>query len=110
MVDKWSYRNARVITYSAQGKATDSTGIVVSPKDFFEFKDDGSFSSTTSNGTELTSGTFNTTSTTIFTLKESGTSRTCRVINLNIDTFIFAEQDAKIAGKPYKETKLTLYR
>lgn len=110
MVDKWFYRTAKVITYSAQGKAIDSTGIAVTTKDFFEFKEDGSFSSTTDNGTELTSGTFTASTISKFILKESGASYTCQVINLNLDTFVFAIQEPKVAGQPYTETKLTLYR
>jgi hypothetical protein len=110
MVDQWLYRNAKVINYTAQGKATDSTGIVVGAKDFFEFKEEGSFSNSMLNGKELTSGTFTASTTTKFLLKESGASYTCRVINLNLDTFVFVIQDPKVAGQPYRETKLTLYR
>lgn len=110
MVDKWLYRNAKVINYSATGVATDSAGIAAGTKDFFEFKEDGSFSKSTENGKELTTGTFTTSTITRFMLKEAGTNYICRVINLNLENFVFVKQEPKVAGQPYKETRFTLYR
>jgi hypothetical protein len=111
MVDKWFYRTAYVIDYSAKGKALDSTRIpTTTNKDYFDFKEDGSFTNSTVNGQEITSGTYTTSTNTTFVLKESGVNHTCRVISLNLDTFIFAVQEPKVSGQPYTETTVTLFR
>jgi len=110
MLSKWRFRTAKVMNYSAQGKATDSTSVLVTINDFFEFKADGSFNNSTLNGKELESGTFATSTTSRFTLKMPGSTSTCRVINLDADNFVFAVQEPKVTGQPYIETKYTLYR
>jgi len=110
MVDMWLFRSAKSINYSAQGVATDSTGVLVTAKDFIEFKSDGSYSSSTLNGKELTTGTFTAVTTTRFNLKKGSATYICRVINLDLENFVFAIQDPKIAGQPYTETKYILYR
>lgn len=113
MVDNWFYRGAFVVNYSAKGKPLDSTRIVTTTNDIFNFKSDGSFTTTNNNGKETTSGTFTTPTTSTFVLRETGvtTSSTCRVISINLDNFIFAvPQGPKITGQPYTETKVTLFR
>jgi len=110
MVDKWLYRNAKEIKYSATGVATDSAGIAAGTKDFFEFKGDGSFTNSMDNGKDITTGTFTTSTITRFMLKQGSTNYICRVINLNFDNFVFVKQEPKVAGQPYTEIKYTLYR
>ncbi|MFD2323850.1 hypothetical protein [Mucilaginibacter galii] len=113
MVDNWFYRGAYSINYSAKGQPLDSTRILTTTKDIFNFKSDGSFTTTNNNGKETTSGTFTTPTTSTFVLRETGVSTpsTCRVISINLDTFIFAvPQVPKVTGQPYTETKVTLFR
>jgi hypothetical protein len=110
MVDKWIYRSVKTMTYSAQGVATDSVGIGVTAKDFFEFKDDGSYTYSTLDGKELTTGTFTTQTTTRFNMKIGSATYICRVVNLDLENFVFAIQEPKVANQPYSETRFILYR
>ncbi|MFD1259005.1 hypothetical protein ACFQ3S_19535 [Mucilaginibacter terrae] len=106
----WDYGTLYQNDYDAKGKLLTSVRLQTRSNDYFEFAENDTFVSTFDGLAEVTTGTYNVTSTTAFTLKIGNTTYPCRVVSLNLTNLVFVMANPKVVNQPYTEYVHTLSR
>lgn len=110
LTGRWNYATLYQNDYDAKGKLLTSERRQARSIDYFEFAENNSFSSTYDGLADLTTGTYNVSSTTAFTLKIGNTTYPCRVVSLNQTSLVFVMANPKVVNQPYTEYVHTLSR
>jgi hypothetical protein len=110
LTGRWNYATLYQNDYDAKGKLLNSERLQARSIDYFEFAENDAFSNSYNSLAEITTGTYNVSSTIAFTLKIGNTTYPCRVENLNQTSLVFVMANPKVANQPYTEYVHTLSR
>jgi hypothetical protein len=110
LTGRWDYVTLYQNDYDAKGKLLTSVRLQARSNDYFEFAENDAFSNSYNSLAEITTGNYNVTTTTAFTLKIGNTTYPCRVVSLNHTSLVFVMADPKVVNQPYTEYTHTLSR
>jgi hypothetical protein len=110
LTGRWNYVTLFQNDYDAKGKLLNSERLQARSNDYFSFAESDAFTKTYNSGAEVTTGTYNVTTTTAFTLKIGAITYPCRVVDLNLNNLVFVMANPKVVNQPYTEYVHTLSR
>lgn len=110
LTGRWNYVTLFQNDYDAKGKLLNSERLQARSNDYFSFAESDAFTETYNSGAEVTTGTYNVTTTTAFTLKIGAITYPCRVVDLNLNNLVFVMANPKVVNQPYTEYVHTLSR